>query len=138
MGIDFAFSGQGRRAFYVGFSQHRFGCRDAGCPSDAKYVATGFNAGFRFDLLTRGEVIPWIRVGAVTTRLETDPFPGYDGGVSDLGIGGEVGLGLFVGMWNPVALNPGIRLSAVNTELPGGSLLRMRYLVADLSIALSF
>lgn len=137
-GLDFAFSGSSRRTLYVGFSQHRFPCADAGCRAGDKYVATGVNGGLRLNLRTRGSIIPWLRVGAVTTRVELPAFQEGLGGVSRLGLGGELGAGLYIGTGAPVALNPGLRLTAVNTELPGGEVLRMRYLVADFSLSLAF
>lgn len=137
-GVDLAFSGSSRRTFYLGFDQHRFTCADAGCPEGGRYVATGFDAGFRLNMRTTGTVIPWLRAGAITTRVESPGVPGSPEGVSDLGFGGEVGLGVYVGAWRPVALNPGVRLVAVNTTLPGGSLLRLRYAVVDLGLALAF
>ncbi|MGD8321209.1 MAG: hypothetical protein PVJ02_12155 [Gemmatimonadota bacterium] len=138
MGVDFAVSGSGRRTWYAGFSQHRFACTDAGCPSGGRYVATTVDAGFRVNLLTRGSVIPWIRFGGITTRVESPGLPGSPEGVSRRGYGGEAGLGIYAGMWSALALNPGIRIQAVNTELPGGALLRMRFLVADLGFSLAF
>ena len=137
-GVDFVLPGAGRRSFYVGFSQHRFGCADAGCPSDEPYVATGFHAGYRIALLMNRSIFPWIRVAVVTTRVETDGLGGSNTGVSELGFGGELGVGVYIGSASPVAINPGVRLAAVNTMLPGGELLRMRYLVADVAIALAF
>lgn len=138
MGVDLAFSGSGWRTFYVGFSQHRFGCEDAGCGAGLNYVATGFDLGFRFNIRSTGSVVPWIRLGAVTTRVEVPSFAGVQEGVSALGVGGEVGIGLYIGVSSPVALVPGIRATAVNTVLPGGSHLHMRYVVADLALALAF
>ena len=137
-GVTLAFPGEGRRTFYVGFSQHRFGCGDAGCAPDASYVATGFDMGFRFNLRSSGTVLPWVRVGALTTRLETKTLPVPDRGVSRLGVGGEVGVGVYVGAMSPIAFNPGLRYTAVNTELPGGELLRMRYVVTDLALVVAF
>ncbi len=138
MGVDLAFSGSGWRTFYVGFSQHRFGCEAAGCGAGLDYIATGFDVGFRFSLRSTGSVVPWIRLGAVTTHVEVPGFAGVQEGVSALGIGGEVGIGLYIGVSSPVALVPGIRATAVNTQLPGGSRLHMRYVVADLALALAF
>jgi hypothetical protein len=137
-GVAFVLAGQGRRALYGGFSQHRFGCEKAGCAADGQYVATGFDLGFRFDLRSSGAVVPWVRLGAITTRVELPAVPGAQEGVSELGIGGEVGAGLYVGVNSPVALVPGVRLAAVNTELPGGEILRMRYVVLDVALALAF
>ncbi len=137
-GVDFALSGSGRRTIYVGFSQHRFGCAAAGCPSGELYVATGLDFGTRVSLLRSGPVNPWIRLGAVTTRVEMPPTSATPAGVSKLGIGGDVGFGVFLGTSRAIALNPAVRLTAVNTGLPGGGVLRMRYLVADLSIVVAF
>ena len=137
-GLDLAFSGSGWRTLYVGFSQHRFGCQDAGCSAGTNYIATGFDVGLRFNLWSTGPVAPWIRLGAVTTRVEVPSFANIEEGVSALGLGGEVGIGLYIGTSSPIALVPGIRATAVNTKLPGGSLLHMRYVVADLALALSF
>jgi hypothetical protein len=136
--VAFVMAGQGRRALYGGFSQHRFGCAEAGCATDGRYVATGFDVGFRFDLRSTGSLVPWVRLGAITTRVEMPALPGAQEGVSELGFGGEVGAGLYVGVSSPVALVPGVRLAAVNTELPGGALLRMRYVVLDVALALAF
>jgi hypothetical protein len=131
-------SGQGRRTLYAGFSQHRFACEDAGCSPGSPYVATGVDGGFQVNVLTRGAIIPWVRLGALTTRVETGGLPGSPEGVSRLGWGGEVGAGVYLGAFRYMALNPGIRMVAVNTELPGGALLRMRYVVVDVGLALAF
>lgn len=137
-GVDFALPGGGRFAPYVGFAQHRFDCADAGCAAAGQYVATGFHGGIRLTPLPGHSVLPWVRVGAVATRVETDALGGANVGVSDLGLGGEVGAGVHIGGASQIALNPGVRLAAVNTKLPGGSTLRMRYLIADLAIVLAF
>lgn len=136
-GVDFALPGGGRFFPYVGFSQNRFKCQDAGCPAGGRYVATGFHGGIRTAPLPTGLVIPWLRVGVVTAHVETDAFSGVAAGRSEIGLGGEVGVGVHVGS-GPVALSPAVRFVAVNAELPGGALLRMRYLVADLGVVLAF
>ncbi len=137
-GVDFALSSAGRRVTYVGFSQHRFGCAAAGCASGERYVATGVDLGTGVSLLRRGPVIPWIRLGAMTTRVEMPATTTTQAGVSALGFGGEVGLGLFLRTSRAVSLSPSVRYTAVNSGLPGGGVLRMRYLVADLSLVLGF
>lgn len=137
-GVDFALPGGGRWTPYVGFAQHRFACEGAGCSTDGRYVATGFHGGLRFAVVTGRSLVPWIRVGAVTTRVETADLAGPGAGVSDLAVGAEVGVGVHVGAASQIALNPSVRLAALNTELPGGALLRIRYLVADLALVLSF
>lgn len=136
--VAFAIPGDGRRTLYAGFSQLRFGCEDAGCGSGGRYVATGFDVGLRLALVTGRSLIPWVRFGAITTRVETDDLGGSNAGVSDLGFGGEAGLGVYVGSASAVALNPSITYSAVNTRLPGGSDLRMRYLKAYIGIVFAF
>lgn len=137
-GVRLAMSGSGRRTLYGGFSQNRFACEDPGCPTGSDFVATGVDAGLQVNLVTRGSIVPWLRLGGLTTRVESPGLSGSPEGVSSLGWGGEVGFGLYLGATSPVALNPGIRMVAVNTELPGGSLLRMRYIVADLGLTLAF
>lgn len=136
--VTFILSGKGRRSTYLGFSQERFACTRAGCPAGHPFVATGLNGGFRFSLCTRCSISPWIRLGALTTRVESDGLPGSPAGVSRLAFGGEVGLGVYVGAWRSVALDPGFRIAAVNTRLPGGSMLRMRYAVFDVGLVLAF
>jgi hypothetical protein len=138
LGWDLAFTGSGWRTIYAGFSQHRFACEGAGCAPGQEYVATGFDLGIRATLRFVGSVAPWIRLGAVTTHVEVPSLPGVDEGLSSLGLGWEGGVGLYIGVSSPVALVPGIRATAVNTRLPGGALLRMRYLVVDLALALAF
>jgi len=137
-GVDFALPGGGRLTPYVGFAQNRFGCADAGCASDGRYVATGFHGGFRIAPFPTGALIPWIRIGGVTTHVETDALGGANAGRTKLGVGGEVGAGIHIQGTSQIALNPAVRLAAVNAKLPGGSLLRMRYLVADLGLVLTF
>jgi len=137
-GVTIGLAGGGLWTPYVGFSQHRFGCEDAGCPSGGKYVATGFQAGVRVLPLTGGSVLPWLSVGAVTTHVEAGDLGAAFAGVSDLGVGGELGLGLHIGAASQIALNPGARFVAVSAELPDGTDLSMRYVVADLALVISF
>ena len=141
LGVLLALPGTGRRTLYAGFTQHRFGCEDAGCDPDGEYVATGFNVGLRFALLRERAAIPWLRVGAITTRVETGDLAGMqssNAGLSKLGFGFEAGAGVYIGSRSPVAVNPSILYSAVNSELPGGSDLRLRYLTARIGLVLAF
>jgi hypothetical protein len=138
LSVLFAVPGDGRRTLYAGFSQSRFGCEDAGCSPDGRFVATGFNVGLRFALLPGRMAMPWIRIGAITTRVETDDLPAPDAGVSDLGVGGEAGAGVYIGGDGPVAVNPAVTFSVVNSTLPGGSTLGLRYLTAQLGIVVAF
>jgi hypothetical protein len=137
-GVDFAVSGQGRRTVYAGFSQHRFGCGEAGCGAGGAYVATTLDLGFRVNLLARGAVVPWVRVGGLTLRMETPALPDSPGGVTDRGYGAEVGAGLHIAAWDALAFSPEVRFTAVGTRLPGGDDLAMRFLVADLGLSLAF
>lgn len=135
-GARFVFPGV-HWSVYAGFSQHRLGCEPAGCAPGGRLVATGFDVGLRAGFRA-GPVIPWVSLGGITTRVETGDLAGPNAGVSELALGGEIGAGLYVWPGSPVALNPSARMVAVNTRLPGGALLRMRYLVAELAVALSF
>lgn len=138
LGVDLALSGAGWRTVYIGFSQHRFGCEAAGCASGEEYIATGFHAGFRASLRFVGGVSPWLRIGAVTTRVEVPALAGSAEGLSRLGLGAELGAGLYIGVSSPVALVPGVRVVVVDTELPGGATLGMRYAVVDVALAFAF
>ena len=137
-GVDFALAGGGRWTPYFGFSQHRFGCEEAGCASGGQYVATGFRAGIRLIPFPRRSVLPWLGMGALTTHVEAGNLGAANAGLSGLGIGGEVGLGVHIGGGSTIALAPALRLAAVNARLPDGAFLRMRYLVADVAVVLSF
>lgn len=138
LGAAFVLRRSDRRTVYAGFSQHRFGCVAAGCAEGGRYVATGFDLGMRFALLPGHTFVPWIRLGAITTRVETRDLPAPDAGVSDLGFGGEAGIGVYIGPNSSVALNPAVTFSAVNSDLPGGATLRLRYLTATIAVVLAF
>jgi hypothetical protein len=136
--VAFVVTGSGRRSVYAGFTQARFGCEDAGCVPGGRYVATGFDLGLRFALVTGHALIPWARIGAITTRVETDDLGGPNAGVSELGIGVSAGMGLYIGAASAVGINPAVTYSAVNTRLPGGADLPMRYLKAGIAVAVAF
>ena len=140
--VVFGLPSGGWRTFYMGFSQHRFECEAAGCDTGGRYVATGFNAGLRI-VPVQGTVTPWIRVGAITTRVETRDLAATTrgapyAGVSDLGFGGEAGLGLMVRMGSSVAWSASGLVSTVGSRLPGGETLDLRYVTAHTGLTLVF
>lgn len=140
--VVFAMPSGGWRTFYMGFFQHRFACEAAGCDTEGRYVATGFNAGLRI-VPVQGTVTPWIRMGAITTRVETRDLAATTrgapyAGVSDLGFGGEAGLGLMVWMGSSVAWSASGLVSTVGSRLPGGETLHLRYVTAHTGITLVF
>lgn len=136
-GVEVAL-GQGWRTLYAGFSQLRFGCRDAGCAPGGRYVATGVNAGVRVALAPGSPVVPWVGAGALTTRVESPGMRQSAAGVSALGVGAEVAAGLWVRAGRSLAVVPALRVTRVGTELPGGARLSLRYLVADVGLSLTF
>lgn len=143
LGFTFALPRGNWRTLYAGFSQHRFGCEAAGCAADGRYVATGFNVGLRIAPAGDGSVIPWIRLGAITTRVETgdlaaSPASAADAGVSDLGFGGEAGVGILVRLGRSLGWSATGLVSTVSTDLPGGSSLPMRYVTAHTGLSLIF
>jgi hypothetical protein len=136
-GVGFTVRRSDRIAFYLGFDQQHFGCEPAGCSSGGSYTATGFDLGLRFDILTGRAVVPWIRAAAITTRVETPDLPDPNTGVSELGFGGEVAVGIFLGTdW--IGVTPTVSYAFVDTDLPGGEALSMRYLTAYLGLTLPF
>ena len=136
-GLGFTLPRSERVALYLGFDQQRFGCEPAGCSEGGTYVATGFDVGVRFALLTGKAVVPWIRVTGITTRVETRDLPDPNQGVSELGFGFEAGAGAFIGM-SRIGVSPMITYSSVNSDLPGGDSLGLRYLTASLGLVLPF
>ena len=137
-GVDIAVAGGGRWTPYIGFSQHRLGCEDAGCVAGGEYVATGFHAGARFVPMPEWPVLPWLGGGVVTTHVEAEDLGPANAGVSDLGVGGEVAVGVHIGSASRIALSPSVRWVSVTAQLPSGIDLGMQYLVVDLGVVLSF
>lgn len=137
-GFEVTLGSAGRRSLYAGFAQIRFGCDGAGCPQGDRYVATGVNAGLRFALATDHAVIPWLGLGVLTTRVESPGVTGSPAGVSELGFGAEASAGVFVRAGPSLAFTPAVRISRADSDLPGGVRLGLRYLVADLGLALTF
>jgi hypothetical protein len=135
--LGFTLPRSDRFAIQLGFHQHRFGCEPAGCAADGEYVATGFDLGLRFSLLTGHRVFPWISAGGVTTRVETDALPAPDAGVSKLGWGVKAGAGLYIGLgW--VAVHPKVSFGTVESELPGGGTMGLRWVAATLGVSFPF
>lgn len=137
-GFEVVLGSAGRRSLYAGFAQLRFGCGSAGCPAGHRYVATGVNLGVRLAVAPGRRVNPWVGLGATSTRVESPGVTGSPAGVSELGVGAEAALGLFVQAGRWVAFTPAVRLARAGTELPGGATLALRYVVADLGITLVF
>lgn len=143
LSVLFAVPGDGRRTLYAGFSQHRFGCEAAGCDTDGRYVGTGFDVGLRFALLREHRALPWIGIGAITTRVETDDLGASsssapNAGVTDLGFGAEAGFGLLVVFGGSVAWSSSVLVSGVNSTLPGGTTLELRYLTTRTGLSFLF
>ncbi len=136
-GVGFTLPRSDRIALYLGFHQHRFDCAPAECADGGTYIATGFDVGLRFSLVTGHMAVPWIRLAAATTSLETRDLPAPNDGVSNLGWGMEAAVGVYVG-WDWIALQPMVGYSAVTPELPGGEGLALRYLTPSLGISLPF
>jgi len=137
-GFQVTLASGGRRTLSAGFSQLRFGCGDAGCPAGERFVATGVNVGLRLALLPQHRVIPWVGVSGLTNRVESPGVTGSAAGVSELGYGMEASAGLFVDAGRSLAFTPSIRVARAGTDLPGGVRLSLRYVVADLGLALTF
>ncbi len=135
--VGFVLPRSDRFALLLGFHQARFGCEAAGCASDGRYVATGFDAGLRLALLAGRAAVPWLSLGGVTTRVEARDLPAPNGGVSKLGWGLKAGAGIWWGNeW--IAVQPKVAWTRVDTELPGGDTLEMRYLSATLGVSFPF
>lgn len=138
-GIHFDYRTGRRTSVHLGFSQHRIGCAELGCPGEGEYVHTGWDAGTRFDLLA-GPVRPRLRVGAVFARVERDFAEAgtVERRLSDLSVGAEAGVELAVRVGPRIHVAPAVRYLWLNTRFPGEGLLRMRYVVTDIALILGF
>jgi hypothetical protein len=141
-GLHFVYRSSAGWGPYAGFSQHRFDCADDGCPG-AEYVATTWDLGVQRTLGAYG----WIRVGVVFGRLEREfavaGVPAADAevgvpGVSSLSLGAEGGAGARVPLRGRLALTPGVRYGWLNTRFRDDGLVRMRWVAADLGLAIAF
>lgn len=138
LGVHFDLRTSSRRGLRVGFSQHHFGCGGA-CPGGGELVSTGWDLGGSLRFAGSG-VAPWVGAGLVVARVERKGTPLADGpepAVSDLSVGGEVGLGLVVPAGPRFAFRPEARWVMLNTRFPDG-LLRMRYGVVGLAFMVGF
>ncbi|GMR11923.1 MAG: hypothetical protein BMS9Abin29_0109 [Gemmatimonadota bacterium] len=144
-GVHFALTTRSYLTWYVGFSQHRFGCEGATCGAVDDIVTTSWDIGARVNLLA-GPVIPWIRAGVVSHVAELDST-GIPLGTSipvtvrlesDRGWGFEGGAGLMITVAPRLAINPGVRYSRVTTGFDGVGDLAMRFLSVDVGFVLGF
>ncbi len=137
-GLRFVLSGSSWRRYYLGFDQHRFSCVAAGCTDGDPIVATGFGLGLRVVPLRGREVQPWLQAGVMTATVETGSLPGEGGGVSDLGVGTSLGVGVTVPALRPISVTPSAVYSRVDATLPSGEPLALRFVALRLAVTLSF
>jgi hypothetical protein len=141
-GLHFVYRSSAGWGPYVGFSQHRFDCGADGCPG-AEYVATMWDLGAQRVL---GDYA-WLRAGLLFGRMERDFLVGVpdEAGAtarrrrtSSLGLGLEGGAGLRVPIGGRMALTPGVRYGWLNTRFKDAALMEMRWVSADLGLAIVF
>ena len=123
----------------VGFGQRRFDCAGEACPGAAEYLATDVEVG-GVRSFGSGRVVPWLRAGVAVGRTEYDAAVpgGVERRLSDLALGASAGAGVAVRVGGRWGVSPGVRYGWTNARAPGEGLLRMRYLVADLGLLLTF
>lgn len=144
-GVHFALTTRSYLTWYVGFSEHRFGCDGTPCGPVDDIVTTSWDIGARVNLLS-GPVVPWIRAGVVSHLAELDFTGDALGGStpatvrleSGRGWGFEGGVGVMITVAPRLAINPGVRYSRVTTTFDGIGDLEMRFLSVDLGIVLGF
>jgi hypothetical protein len=134
-GLHFVYRSPAGWGPYGGFSQHRFDCGGDGCPG-GEYVATTWDFGAQRTLGALG----WLRAGMLFARLERD----FAGGTSpahatsSLSLGAEAGAGLRIPLRGRMSLTPGIRYGWLNTRFRDDGLVEMRWLAADVGLAIGF
>lgn len=140
-GMDFAYAFEPYVAGYGGFSQHRFGCRAESCGADTDLVATGIDAGVRF-ILGSGQLIPLVRTGVVTYRIEgSAPAEAASGArsiTSHRSVGVEGGLALSVRLSPSLMLVPGVRYLRMTSDFGAVGDLPIRSVVADVGLMIGF
>jgi hypothetical protein len=136
-GLHFVYRAPSGWGPYIGFSQHRFDCGADGCPN-AEYVATTWDTGMQRTLGASGPV--WMRLGVLFGRLEREVVApaGPSDQTSMLSLGLEAGLGMRVPIRGRLSVTPGLRYDWMNTKFREGPLVRMRWLTADMGVALGF
>jgi hypothetical protein len=141
-GLHFVYRSSAGWGPYGGFSQHRFDCGGDGCPG-GEYVATSWDFGAQRTLGSFG----WLRAGVLFARLERDVVvgagstPGGRGAAraaSSLSMGAEAGAGLRVPLRGRMSLTPGVRYGWLNTRFRDGGPVGMRWLAADVGLAIGF
>jgi hypothetical protein len=139
LGLQFVLRRGSHLGFYAGFTQVRFDCGEDGCPGEGVYVSTAWDLGVHV-VPVDAPWSPWIRAGLVLARVERDFREGGEvlQRVSDLGAGGEVGVGFRVPLGRRLTLRPGVRYTVVEADYGDAGTLRMRYLVVDVGLALGF
>ncbi len=138
LGVSFVVPRSDRVALGLGFTQHRFGCTDAGCGDPDRYVVTGLNLGLRVSLVPGSAVDPWLSAGLITAKVESPGLPAPNGGVSSTAMGGEAGAGLAIVAGRAVSLRPAVGWAFASPDLPDGDTLALRYLTARLVIEVRF
>ena len=144
-GVHFALTTRSYLTWYLGFSQHRFGCERGRCLTADDIVSTSWDMGARFNLVS-GPVVPWLRVGVISHIAELDRPADSPGGStptvvrleSDRGWGLEGGAGLMITLGPRFALNTGVRYSRVTTGFGATGDLAMRFLAVDVGVVLGF
>jgi len=138
LGISFVSPRSERLALRLGFTQHRFGCSDAGCGTPDEYVVTGLNVGMRASLLPGASAAPWLGAALISARAETQGLAAPDDGVSSHALGLEVGGGFVVPAGQAASLRPAVAWALANPKLPGGETLSLRYFTAQLILEVRF
>lgn len=138
-GMNFAYAFRWYAAAYAGFSQHRFSCRVTGCGRNTDLTATGFDGGIRW-IFGSGRIIPVIRTGAVTYRMEgsVPDAGGTQRITSRRGVGVEGGMGLSIRLSRRVVISPGVRYLWMDLRFPDRGTLPVESVVADIGLVLGF
>jgi hypothetical protein len=139
--------GQRRLSWYVGFSEHRFGCSADACVNAEEIVSTGWDVGVRLNVL-RGPVVPWVQAGLAAYVSRGQFVPGFGAiappgplvSESDRGWGFEAGAGVLISVAPRFALNPGVRYTSVDPTFAGRNFgpLNSKFVVVDVGLVLVF
>lgn len=136
-GFSFAYAVRGGLYVQLGFSQHRLLC-ERGCMDLGDLTSSGWDLSLRY-LFLSGDVMPWLRLGAISHGLESSSGSADAGKVlSDWTWGIEAGAGLSVRITDNLRVTPGFRYVRLDPTLNETTEVPFRSWVVDVGLLWGF
>ncbi len=122
---------------YGGWGRDSFQCASVACGDDSRVTLSGFEAGAKFMLPSRGGARPWAKAGAVWHAME------FDGEIfraeSDRSLGFQGAIGMDFPLGRVLSVSPSLRLNLMDIEDDGFfDRSEVRYLSFDIGAHIHF